>query len=266
MPPKPPYDPLDDSLKDHPLIDARERIAESGAEAIEIAGHSMPKADLFKLAGLLVFIAILVVITVALWPLFGDIFTEGGVDRLVGQIRDAGPLGMLMLLGLQILQVVVAFIPGEATQMAAGLLYGPWLGTLIIVIGCVLSSWLIYQVVHRLGQPFVEAMVPMKFLERFRAFERSGKLTGVVFVLFLIPGMPKDTFTYLVPLTQMPLRTYLLITTIARIPGILLSAYAASGLLDGNITQSVIIFALLAIVAVLAIVFNEKIVALFNRR
>lgn len=249
------------------LIDeARERLAEEASEEVVVLGHRMPKADIFKLVGLIVFLALTVGATIALWPMLGQIFTEGGVDRVVGQIRDAGPWGVLILLGLQLLQVIVAFIPGEATQMAAGILYGPGWGTLIIVVGCIVSSWLIYQIVHRLGQPFVEAMVPTKYLEKFRAFERSGKLTGVVFVLFLIPGLPKDTFTYLVPLTEMSLKTYLIVTTVGRIPGIFLSAYAASGLMDGDITQSVVLFALIAALAVLAIVFKDKIIALLDRR
>ena len=54
---------------------------------------------------------------------------------------------------------VVAFIPGEVTQMAAGLLYGPWIGALVILAGCVLSSAFVYVVVKRLGSPFVQKMV-----------------------------------------------------------------------------------------------------------
>jgi uncharacterized membrane protein YdjX (TVP38/TMEM64 family) len=235
-------------------------------QSVTVFGRTMPKADIFKLAGLLAFVVLIVGICAALWPMLSQMFSNGGAEGLIQQVRDAGPLGMLILLGMEFLQVVVAFIPGEVVQVAAGMLYGPWLGALIIVVGCFISSWFIYELVHRLGQPFAEAMVPTKYLEKIRAFERSGKLDSMVFILFLIPGLPKDTFTYLVPLTEMRRKDYLIITTVARIPGILMSTYAAAGLMDGNIKQSIAIFIVIAIIAGIALFFKDKIIAFFDRR
>lgn len=232
---------------------------------VSVHGHEMPRANLFKLVGLIAFIAITIAVCIALWPSLVQLSTEGGAERLIHQIRDAGPWGMLVVLGMEFLQVVVAFIPGEVVQMAAGALYGSWLGAFIIIIGAVLSSWFIYEMVHRLGQPFVSAMVPTKHLEKIREFERSGKLKAVVFILFLLPGLPKDTFTYLVPLTEMNVRSFLVITTVGRIPGLLLSTYAANGLVDGNMTQSFIILVIIAIMAGLAIFFREKLIRVLNR-
>ena len=63
-------------------------------------------------------------------------------------------------------------------------------------------------------------MVPVQYLEKFRKFEKTGKLNIIVFILFLIPGLPKDVFTYLVPLTDMRMRTFLLLSNVGRIPGI----------------------------------------------
>ena len=81
------------------------------------------------------------------------------------------------------------------------------------------------MIVHRLGAPFVRDMVSKEHLEKFYEFEKSGKLNVVVFILFLIPAMPKDVFTYLVPLTNMRMRTFLILATIGRIPGVLVSTY-----------------------------------------
>lgn len=223
------------------------------------------KSNLFKFVGLLAFIAIVVIIVVAAWPYIADVFSEGGVERLVERVQNAGPFGVLILLGMQFLQVVVAFIPGEVVQIAAGLMYGPWLGSLIILVGCVISSSVIYLMVHKLGAPFVQGMVSTEHLDKFRQFEKSGKLDIVVFVLFLIPGMPKDVFTYLVPLTDMPYKRFIVLTTIGRIPGVLGSTYAASGFASGNIVGPVVVIALLAIIAVVAIVFRDKILDAFGK-
>lgn len=128
-----------------------------------------------------------------------------GVDRVIERIQDAGAAGVLVLLALQFIQVVVAFIPGEVTQMAAGMLYGPLWGSLLILFGCAISSAFVYELVHRLGAPFVKDLISDQHLKKFQDFEKTERLNIIVFILFLIPGLPKDTFTYIVPLTDMKL-------------------------------------------------------------
>ena len=218
-----------------------------------------------KLAGLIAFFAVMAAIVVAIWPFLHMLFEEGGPATMVARLRGAGPLGVLILLGLQFLQIIVAFIPGEVVQLAAGLMYGPWLGTLVILVGCVFSSAVIYQLVHKLGAPFVQGMVSTRHLDRFRVFEESGKLDVFVFILFLIPGLPKDVFTYLVPLTTMDMKRFLTLTTIGRIPGVFASTLAANGLAEGDYASSIIILAVVAVIAVIAILFHEPILAKFGR-
>ena len=242
----------------------REAVREKAQEITTVRGREMTRGDIFRFGGLIAFLALMVVIMVLLWPYIHEVFEPGGLSRVIDDVRNAGPLGFLILLAMQFMQIVVAFIPGEVVQMAAGMMYGPWLGAAVILLGCIISSAFVFVVVHRLGAPFVQDMVPTKYLDKFRAFEESGKLSIVVFILFLIPAMPKDTFTYLVPLTNMRMRDFLVLSNVGRIPGIVISTYAANGLVDGNITQSIIIFAVVAVIAIVAIVFRDKIMNLFH--
>ena len=225
----------------------------------------MNRSNLFKFAGLVAFFVLMAVIVVLAWPYIADVFTEGGVERLVERVQNAGAAGVFILLGMQFLQIVVAFIPGEVVQLAAGLMYGPWVGALLILIGCVISSSVIYWLVHKLGAPFVQGMVSTEHLDKFRKFEDSGKLDVVVFVLFLIPGMPKDVFTYIVPLTDMDFKRFISLTTIGRIPGVVGSTYAAAGFASGDYVMSIAILAVLAIIAVAAIVFRDKILNVLSK-
>lgn len=245
------------------MHDRTEALHDKAQQPTTVHGHPMQMGDIFKFAGLIAFFAIMALLVYLLWPYFHELFEPGGLDRVINDVRSAGPVGFLILLGLQFLQIVVAFIPGEATQMAAGLIYGPWVGALIIFVGCVLSSAFIFVVVKRLGAPFVQKMVPTQYLEKFRKFEESGKLNITVFILFLIPGLPKDVFTYLVPLTDMPMRTFLILSNVGRIPGIVVSTYAASGLAEGRVLESVIIFAVLAAIAIVGILLRDKIMDVF---
>lgn len=238
---------------------------EQHEDIIRLFGKEVKKSDLFKFLGLIAFFALCVVIVVAMAPLFKGIFSPDGVDTVIERIRDKGAFGVVILLALQFIQVVVAFIPGEVTQMAAGMLYGPLWGSLLILFGCAISSAFVYLIVHKLGAPFVKDMVPEKFLKKFEDFERTGRLNIIVFILFLIPGLPKDTFTYLVPLTDMKVKPFVIITTIARTPGVVLSAYAADGLIDGNIWTSAIIFGILIVLAIFALIFSNRIMDFLSR-
>ena len=244
--------------------EVREELEERAHEQVSVHGREMDRATIFKFAGLIVFLVLMAVIIVLAWPYLADIFSEGGVDRLVERVRNAGPAGVFILLGMQFLQIIVAFIPGEVVQVAAGLMYGPWLGALIILVGCVFSSAIIYKLVHALGAPFVQSMVSTEHLEKFNKFEESGKLDIIVFILFLIPAMPKDVFTYLVPLTKMEMGKFLLLATVGRIPGVLASTYAASGFVSGDIVSSVVIIVVAATLAILVVVFRERIMSFLS--
>lgn len=228
-------------------------------------GEARPdRSTTLKFAGLIAFLVVIVAIVAVMWPYIADVFTEGGVDRLVARVRGAGVGGVFILLGMQLLQIIVAFIPGEVVQLAAGLMYGPWLGALVVLLGCVISSAIVYQLVHVLGAPFVQGMVSTEHLEKFRAFEASGKLDVVVFVLFLIPGMPKDVFTYLIPLTDMKMGRFLALSTIGRVPGVLASTYVAHGFAEGQMAGPIAVVAVVAVIAVVAVLFRDKIMGAFH--
>lgn len=232
---------------------------------ITLFGKKIKQSDLIKLVGLVVFIVLITAIVVAIWPTLSIVFEPGGVETLIELITSQGPLGVLILLGMQLLQIIVAFIPGEVVQIAAGMMYGPLWGSVVILVGCVLSSMVVYELVHKLGAPFVRSMVGEKQLLKFRQFELSGKFGVTVFILFLIPGFPKDVLTYIVPLSDMNLRTFLLLSTISRTPGVIISTYAAAGLADGNIVTSVIIFVAAALIAIIVLLLRNRIIDAISR-
>ncbi len=229
-------------------------------------GRQILKSDIFKFLGLVAFFLIMAAAIVFLWPLFGSVFEEGGTDLVIEEVRNAGAVGVFMLLGLQFLQIVVAFVPGEVVQIVAGILYGPWLGSLLLLLGCLISSAFIFVLVRKLGAPFVQGMAPTNQLERFRKFEETGRLNIIVFILFLIPGLPKDVFTYIVPLTDMKMGTFLALALVGRTPGIVVTAYAADGLVEGRIMESVIIFAFAAVICAVGVLMRKHILGFLEKR
>ena len=221
--------------------------------------------DIAKFIGLLVFLVLLVLIGMVIFPYFEHLSDTDGHLELKTMVLDAGIAGVLICLGLQFVQIAVAFIPGEVVQLVIGGVYGPLLGTLIIVIGAMAASSFIFFVVRKLGAPFVQGIIGTKN-NRFLDFIHEGKqLNALVFVLFLIPGLPKDVFTYIFPLTTIRPINFILLSTLARIPGIVASVYIGNAAVQGDYTQAIIVGVIAGGLGLVGILFNKKIVAQIDR-
>ena len=133
-------------------------------------------------------------------------------------IRDAGPYGPIVFIMLQAMQVVAAPIPGEATGILGGYLFGTLPGLIYSTIGLTLGSCLGFGLGRWLGPPFVRRFVKQETYHRFDFLTLArGEL--VVFLLFLIPGFPKDILCVLLGASPLPFGTFFLVSTLGRIPG-----------------------------------------------
>ena len=222
-------------------------------------------ADKLKFAGLLLFIGLIVVIGVLLIPYFQYLLTEEGRLELVAMIQDAGIAGVGMCLALQFVQIVVAIIPGEVAQLAIGAIYGPIAGSFVTLLGALISSIFIFFVVRKLGAPFVQGMIGSKNTKIMSFFKEDRRLNTIVFILFLIPGLPKDVFTYLVPLTTMRPINFFVLSTLGRTPGIAASAFIGSAAVQGDYTQAIIVGIIAGGLGLLGIVFNKRILTFIDK-
>lgn len=226
----------------------------------------IPRADKVKFAGLMVFFVLVCLIGVASFPYFKDIASEEGRLALAADIQGAGPFGVLIMFGLQLLQIIVAVIPGEVVQLVAGVLYGTIGGSLIIILGALVSSIIVFYLVRKLGAPFVQAMISEKQMKKLGFLYDAKKLNTVVFVLFLIPGMPKDVLTYIIPLTKVKPADFFVLSTIGRIPGIVASTYAGASFISGNYVQMIVVFVIAGGLGLLGIIFKDRIMRFFEER
>lgn len=177
-------------------------------------------------------------------PLISSIFGgEGNAAGTFQKIVESNPVsGRLLYVGIQILQVFVAFIPGEVVEIAGGLAFGAIEGMLLSLIGVAVGSSIIFMLTKTLGMKFVELFVSREKINELR-FIRNGKnLEWIVFYVFLIPGTPKDLLTYVVGLTRMKLGSFLLISLLARVPSVLSSTWGGDAIMNGEYTKAIIIF------------------------
>jgi len=167
-------------------------------------------------------------------------------------IKDAGPYGPIVFIILQGLQVVAAPIPGEATGILGGYLFGTLPGLIYSTIGLTLGSCLAFGLGRWLGLPFVRRFVRQETYHKFDFLTRArGEL--VVFLLFLIPGFPKDILCFLLGASPLPFGTFFLVSTVGRIPGTWLLSIQGTQVRG---QQYVSLFVLLVLLAVALLVLH----------
>jgi uncharacterized membrane protein YdjX (TVP38/TMEM64 family) len=158
-------------------------------------------------------------------------FTEK--KKAIHFIRSFYPYDEIVFISLQILQVVFAPIPGDVTGVIGGCLYGTFPGTIYSTIGLTAGSFLAFLLARVFGLPFVEKAIKTETIRKCdKVFGRQGAYVSLF--LFLIPGFPKDCLCYLLGLSHMNVRTFLLVSTVGRLFGTILLSYYGSCALNGH--------------------------------
>jgi uncharacterized membrane protein YdjX (TVP38/TMEM64 family) len=162
-------------------------------------------------------------------------------------LKEAGPFGPLVFITVQALQVVFAPIPGEATGFLGGFLFGAPLGFLYSTFGLTLGSMLAFLLGHLLEEKFVVKVVSPATMQRFDfLMEHQGAL--VAFFLFLLPGFPKDYLCFLLGLSPMSFRVFVVLVAVGRIPGTLMLSLQGANVYEGDYLSFAIILALCLVV------------------
>ncbi|MCI8420242.1 MAG: TVP38/TMEM64 family protein [Oscillospiraceae bacterium] len=145
--------------------------------------------------------------------------------------------------GMVVLQVVVAVIPGEPLEIAAGYAFGALEGTLLCILGTWIGGLTVFLLVRRFGTRAVEVFFPLEKLNELKFLKNERRLTFWVFLVFFLPGTPKDVLCYFVGLTKLPLKTWVLVSAVARIPSIVTSTVGGDALGMQNYTFAAAVFA-----------------------
>lgn len=145
-------------------------------------------------------------------------------------VLSFGSLGVVVFILFQVLQVVVSVIPGEAIQVSGGYIYGTLAGSFYSLAGIMLGSVIVFYISRILGYNLIKKLVPEKSLEKFYFVINSPKIETIIFLLFLIPGIPKDVLVYIAGLSPVKPINFFIITAIARFPGIFFSSYIGSNI------------------------------------
>lgn len=184
------------------------------------------------------------------WRYLPDVYAWlSNPDAVHAYVEQHAVLSRLAIIGVNTLQIVLAFLPGEPIELASGYAFGFWEGTAACLVASAVGSSLVYWSVRRWGWKVMGLFFTREQFERFSWLKDARKLELIMLVIFLIPGTPKDFLTYFAGLTRMRFGAVLAIATVGRIPSIVTSTVAASAFGAGEygiMVVSMVIAVLLA--------------------
>lgn len=211
---------------------------------------------------LLIVLACVCVIVLCL-PLIQLLSTEDGQAEIVETLEGFGVFLPLAFVLLQVLQVVVAVIPGGPMPLIGEILFGKALALVLCLVGFFLGTLLIYYLVQWIGKPLVDKFVSKETYQKFDFLSDGKRLKWLIFIVFFVPGLPKDALTYLVAFNSSikPLQLCVL-TTVARAPATILTIFMGGSFWDGEYTVTLILIGVMLVLVALGLLVKH----IINRR
>ena len=195
-----------------------------------------------KLLFLVLLLALSVYATIRLLPWAVQLKDPANRAALLQKLQNTGFWGVAVMFGLQMLQIVLAIIPGEPLELAAGVLFGGLGGFLLCEAGILVGQTAVFLLVRRFGRPLVEFFFAKQKIDELKFMHDPQRLEITIFLLHLIPGTPKDIVCYLAGLTPIRLGRFLALSAVARIPSVISSTFAGAAVGQGNLVGSIILF------------------------
>lgn len=224
---------------------------------------NLSKKTIFKLT------VVGVVVLAAVIYLAWDIVTQGPLmqllsnrDRLVQVMHNFGPWAPFFFVTMQILQVVVAPIPGQIVGGVGGFLFGHW-GILWTAIGSFIGFWLVFCISRKFGRPLIEKIFKKSAVEKFDFIINAKAAPLIIFLIFLLPGFPDDLVCYIAGLTKISIKKLMLISVLGRFPVIVLTNYIGMGLSD-NLGLVAGLSVVAVIIVGIVVRYRERILALMK--
>ena len=205
----------------------------------------------------LIFIAVLALITV---------FVGGPMIKLAEDpeafrawLDGIGFWGKAAFVGMVVLQVLVAFIPGEPIELAAGYIFGFWEGSILTLLGFLIGSWLVFVLVRKFGVKLVEVFFSKEQMDQIKFLKNPKKTRAISLILMVIPGTPKDMLSYFAGLTKLGTWEWLAIVAIGRIPSLVTSTLTGAAAGEENYLLSGITLAVTLLISLAGILYYRHI-------
>ncbi len=224
------------------------------------------KSKVIKIA-ILIFVALFcIALTIILIPFINSLRTDEGKEQVERVIEQLGIFGPVVFVAAEIVQIILALIPGGPVEVIGGALFGPVKALILCEIGIFIATIIVHRLVKKIGKPIVNMFVSEDKFKKFKFLHDEKKLELVVFIFLMIPGTPKDVITYIASLTDIKALRFYVLAAVARIPALTLCVLFGDSLQERNYTLAVIVFAITAVIGITGILLNNRITEYRKRK
>ena len=169
----------------------------------------------------------------------------------------------LVFMAIQALQVIISTIPGEITGPVGGALFGTLWGVIYSTIGLTVGTLFCFWVGRKWGEPLIRPWLSEHHWEKMNfILEAEGAI--ICFILYLIPGFPKDIISYLFGISPMPFWLFAVVSTVGRIPGTWISSYFGAHVGEQQYIYALVFIALVAGACLPLYYYLERILGRFS--
>ncbi|WP_346938850.1 VTT domain-containing protein [uncultured Clostridium sp.] len=187
------------------------------------------------------------------------------LDSFRNYIISLGSFGSVVFIFFQILQTVIAPIPGEVIQVAGGYIYGVTFGVIYSTLGLLLGAIIAFYFTRLIGTPFIKKLMNKKNSQWMADIMDSKKFSAILFIVFLVPGLPKDFLIYVAGLTPINPLKFFGILLISRFPWLLASVSIGSNLHYGNYISTIIVSLIALVSFIWGICYKDKLISKFSK-
>lgn len=181
------------------------------------------------------------------------------IDRILTILKTMNTfIKDFLFIFLVVLQIVMAFLPGEPLELAAGYMFGSLKGMVLCLIGSLIGTIIVYYLSHLLKEKIIKVFWKKEHLKKIQYIIKNKHGILLMFILFLIPGTPKDVMTYGVGFMNIKLSHWILLTTIGRIPSIITSTYIADMTANQHYSIAFIVLMISVILFVIGSIIYSK--------
>jgi uncharacterized membrane protein YdjX (TVP38/TMEM64 family) len=180
-------------------------------------------------------------------------------------VASWGWMAPLVFIAIQALQVIISPIPGEVTGPVGGALFGTWWGLIYSSIGLTAGTLFCFAVGRKWGEPLVRPWLSEHHWNRM-SFILEAEGVILCFILYLIPGFPKDIISYLFGLSPMPFGVFAVVSTLGRIPGTWISSYFGANVAEQQYVYAAIFIALIMAACLPIYYYRDRIIKHLHRK
>jgi len=237
-----------------------------GIENIKKAKTESRRKLIISILKILLLLAIVIGIPLYIWFCHGEIISQWkNVDDIVAFLEHYETESIIVYIVLQIIQVIISVLPGQFFQMAAGYLYGFWAALLFAMTGAIIGTAISFMLAKVLGRDFLHILFGEERISYYVERLNSKRVYTLVFLIYLIPGIPKDMVSYAAGISEIRFKPFIILSAVGRLPGMMGSLLMGNMLEEDRFGFAIGIGVFAVIVCILCFVFRERILKYMDR-